>query len=55
MEFLIMVDIFPIFLLEEGTYCQGTFQKLSLNPFDFFANWVIIFLEQIAPSYQKQK
>ena len=28
MKFLIMVDIFPIFLLEWEIYCQDRFEKL---------------------------
>ena len=34
-EFLLMVDIFSILLLELKTYCQSRFQKLSL-----LNNWV---------------
>ena len=30
MKFLIMVDIFSIFLFEQEIYCQDRFQKLSL-------------------------
>ena len=29
MEFLIMIDIFSIFLLKLEIYCEGRFQKLS--------------------------
>ena len=30
MEFLIIVDIFSIFLLEQEIHCQDRFQKISL-------------------------
>ena len=42
MKFLIMVDIFSIFLFEKKIYCQDRFQKLSLQTnWIFFANRVI--------------
>ena len=39
MEFLLMVDIFSIFLFELEIYCQDRFLKnKSTNQFYFFAN-----------------
>ena len=48
MEFLIMVDIFPIFLHEVEIYCYDRLQKLSLQTNWIFCLWSYIILEQIA-------
>ena len=44
MKFLIMVDIFSIFLLELEIYSQDRFEKLSLLRIGFLCS----FFEQIA-------
>ena len=46
MEFLIIVDIFSIFLLELEIYSQDRFQKLNLK-LDFFANRVIYYWNKL--------
>ena len=55
MEFLIMEDIFLIFLLEVEIYCQGRFQKLSLLSSWIFFKRNNIFLKQIANQINKQQ
>ena len=48
MEFLIIIDIFSIFLLELEIYNQNRFQKLSLRTnWIFFTNGVIYIFFQI--------
>ena len=57
MEFLIMVDIFSIFLLELKINYQDRFPKLSLltNGFFFFANRVIYFRNRLPNQIKKDK
>ena len=47
MEFLIMVDIFSIFLFKMEIYCQDGFQKLSLLPKRIFLLIVIYFWNKL--------
>ena len=50
-EFLIMVEIFAVFLLELEIYCQKLSQQTNL----FFCWQSNIFLDQIASLDQKQQ
>ena len=55
MEFVIIADIFSIFLLEMENYCQDRFQKLSLlTNWIFSTNRVIYFWTKL-PNYIKNR
>ena len=47
MEFLILEDVFSIFLLKLENYCQNRFQKLSLQTNWIFlqTNWIFLLIK----------
>ena len=56
MNFLIMIDIFSIFLLELEIYCQDEFQNLGLLTNHIsFTNRLLYFWKKTASSDQKQQ
>ena len=54
MEFLIIVDIFFIFILELEIFCQERFQKLSLLTNWIFCNRVIYVCNKLPNQIKKQ-
>ena len=55
MEFLIIVDIFSVFLLYWYFFCQDRFKRLSLTNWFFFAHTVIYFGNKLANQIQNSK